>query len=128
MSVLLVGVSGCPTPPIPPVDRVAEVRLTVNRMPDDKDAEPKPRSVYLKEKADIAEIMDWLGAVDWSQSGTDLSVATVPKPDGAFMLINKSSAVHHYSFYWDGGFVYKDRLIRGGDMDKLMALVKRLCK
>jgi hypothetical protein len=44
------------------------------------------------------------------------------------MLINKSSAVHHFSFYWDGGFVHNNRLIRGGDMDKLKKLVERVCK
>jgi hypothetical protein len=124
------GVAGCSSSPLPSADQVAEIRLTVTRMPDEQEGAAKPRVVNLKERADIAEAMVWLNSIDWSQSGTDMAAIGIPQADGGFMLINKNAQTHHYGFYWDGKFVHTrdNRLIRGGDMDKLKQFVQRLCK
>jgi hypothetical protein len=130
LRLLVVAIAGCASSPLPLADQVTEIRLTVKRMPDENAAPAAPRVVNLKERADIAEVMDWLGKIDWSQSGTDLAVVNMPESDGGFTLINKSGAVHNYSFYWDGKFIHTraNRLIHGGDMAKLEQFVQRVCK
>jgi hypothetical protein len=130
LPLLALIVSGCSSSPLPPVDQVAEIRLTVTRMPDEKEGAAKPRVVNLKARPDIAEAMDWLNSIDWSQSGTDMAVIGIPQPDGGFTLINKNGQTHIFSFYWDGKFVHTrdNRLIRGGDMDRLKQFVQRVCK
>jgi hypothetical protein len=129
--VLLVAIAGCNSSPLPPADKVAEIRLSVTHMPDEKfDPQAAPRVANIKAKADIAEIMDWLQAIDWSQSGQDMAVIGIPQPDGGFMIIDKSAATHDYGFYWDGKFVNSkaNRLLKAGNTDRLKQIVKKHVK
>jgi hypothetical protein len=128
--VLAFAVAGCGYNPLPPTEQIDQIRLTVNTMPGENPAVAKPRQVTLKERADVLEVMDWLNSIDWSQSGQDMAVIGIPQPDGTFTLIDKSAATHSYSFYWDGKFVNSkaNRLIKGGDPDKLKKLVERVVK
>jgi hypothetical protein len=127
---MALSVAGCSSNPLPPMERVDQIRLIVNQMPGESPVTAKPREVTLKERADIAEAMDWLNSIDWSQSGSDMRVIDIPRPDGAFTLIDKSAATQSYSFYWDGGFVHTktQRFMRGGDTGKLKKLVERVFK
>jgi hypothetical protein len=126
----VVFLAGCASHNLPAVKKIDHIRISVTRMPDEKEDAAKPRSGKLTEQKDIVEMMDWLHTIDWSQSGTDLTKADVPRPDGGITIIDKSAATHIYSFYWDGGFVHtlNNRLIRGGDVNKLRQIVERVCK
>lgn len=128
--IILLPLTGCSSHGLPPVKQIAQIRLTITHMPDEKGPLPTPRVVNLSEQKDIVEMMDYLHTIDWSQSGADLSVVGVPQTDGNIILIDKSGAPNSYSFYWDGKFVHNKahRLIHGGDTEKLKQLVKRVCK
>jgi hypothetical protein len=119
-------------------DGIAEIHLTIRRLPDEKGEPAGNRVVNLKERADIVKVMDWLnpGIVkvmdliapfDWSQSESDIAVIDIPQPDGDIMLIKESGATHNYSFSWNGNFYQtKDnRFFRGGDIAKLKEIVQR---
>jgi hypothetical protein len=128
---LLIACAGCNSSPLPPADKVAEIRLSVNHMPDEKfDPKAAPRVANIKAKADIAEIMDWLLAIDWSQSGQDMAVIGIPQPDGGFTITDKSAATYEFGFYWDGKFVNSkaNRLLKAGNTDKLKQIVKKHMK
>ena len=122
--------SGChQSAPLPPVDQIAKVRLTVTRLPGEAAAKT-PRNAILTEPPDIAEVIDWLKQIDWSQHGTDLTVVGMPQPDGHIEIITRNGDSSDFAFYWDGGFinVKANRRIRGGDMAKLRQIVERVCK
>ncbi len=93
-------------------------------------AKKAPCSASLTEQDEIAEVIDWLREIDWSQTGTDLAVVGIPQPDGSISITAKDGKVTDFNFYWDGKFidVKANRLIRGGDMTKLQNIVERLCK
>jgi len=130
LAVLIIIVAGCASPSLPAVKKIDHIRITVQRMPDEKEEAAKPRTGKLTTHQDIVEMVDWLHTIDWSQTGTDLTRADVPRPDGDIIIIDQSGATHNYSFYWNGGFVHtlRNRLIKGGDMDNLKAIVDRVCK
>jgi hypothetical protein len=122
---------GCSSSPLPPLDQIVEIRITVMREPDEANHRKNaPAIANLKERADIAEVMDWLSAIDWSQVGTDMAVIAISSPDGDFVLIDKAGAAHNYGFYWDGKFTISktNRLIQSRDIAKLKQIVKRHCK
>jgi hypothetical protein len=130
MGLLTLVAAGCSGSPVPQTDQVTEIRLTATRLPEDGVPWTKSRVATLKAPADIEEVVGWLNAIDWSQSGTDMTAITMPAPDGGFTIIDKSGATHNYGFYWDGKFVHTkvNRLIRGGDTTKLAQIVRRHCK
>jgi hypothetical protein len=131
LALLPLGGAGCarPSAALPPVAEVAKARVTVRQSLGDAGPQA-PCDVTLSERPDIAEVMGWLQGIDWSQRGTDLTVATVPTPDGSIAITTKGGASYDFGFYWDGGFVdgKANRLIRGGDMAKLRQIVQRVCK
>jgi hypothetical protein len=107
------------------VDQVAKIRLIVQ--PSGKDA---GCDVTLTKRPDIALVMEWLAGIDWSQQGTDLTVVSLPQPDGSIEITTTGGATHGFSFYWDGGFIHTkaNRLIRGGDMTRFRQIVRQVCK
>jgi hypothetical protein len=123
--------TGCARSPaaLPAVDQVAKIRVTVRQSAGDTG--PKaPCAATLTGRPEIAEVIGWLQGIDWSQQGTDLTVATVPQPDGSIAITAKDGASYDFGFYWDGGFINgkANRLIRGGDMVKFRQIVERICK
>jgi hypothetical protein len=111
------------------VDQVANIRVTVRQSAGD--AGPKvPCAVTLTERPEIAEVIGWLEGIDWSQKGTDLTVATMPQADGSIAITTKGGASYDFGFYWDGGFIdgKANRLIRGGDMAKFRQILQQVCK
>src|SRR4051794_31351710 len=97
--VFLLAAGGCARSPIPPLDQVAVVELTVNHFPNNTGK--APCKAKLTERADIAEVIDWLNRIDWSQSGTDLAVMSMPPLDGGINVIPKDGAPLDFGFYWD---------------------------
>ena len=81
----------------------------------------------LTAREDVAEVVQWLEGVDWSQRGADPAVITLPPPDGNLTLVTRGGATRRYGFYWDGGLL-AERFIRGGDMALLRDLVRRHCR
>jgi hypothetical protein len=124
----LLAAGGCARSQIPASDQVAAVELTVHHFPGNTGK--SPCKAKLTERADIAEIVAWLKTIDWSQSGTDLTVVSMPAPDGGIRLIPKDGEPLEFGFYWDGGLVHTraNRLIKGGDMAKLKQIVQKACK
>jgi hypothetical protein len=120
--------AGCARSPIPAADQIAAVELSVHQFPGNT-GKP-PCKAKLTERADIAEVVAWLKAIDWSQSGTDLTVVSMPAPDGGIRLIPGDGEPLDFGFYWGGGFVHTraNRLIKGGDMAKLKQIVQKACK
>jgi hypothetical protein len=128
--VFVFGCVGCSSSPLPPVEQVAQIRITVTNMPDEKGPRALPCVANLKERADITEVMDWLSAIDWSQKGTDMAVIGIPQADGGITIETKAGESQSYGFYWDGKFTLTkaNRLIQSRDVAKLKQIVKRLCK
>jgi hypothetical protein len=128
--VLLSGAAGCggSLAPVPSADDVARIRLSVRRVPAGVAAKA-PAEVTLTARPDITEVIDWLLAFDWSQSGMDLKAVRMAEPDGGIVITTKDGASQDYSFYWDGGLIITkaNRLIRGGDVARLRQLVQRVC-
>lgn len=120
--------AGCASSPLPPVEEVKSIRLTVSRLPNE--VMHQIRTVDVAAPADIEEIMHWLSTIDWSQGGTDLKVVGMPAADGGITIFTTAGQTQDYSFYWDGKFVNTraNLLIRGGDVGKLQQIVERLIR
>jgi hypothetical protein len=125
---LAFGAAGCGgTKPVPPATDLASARLTITNMTPGA----KPLcDVTLTAPADVAEVLAWLNAVDWSQRGQDLTVVGMPSPDGSFLLKTTGGDYLDFHFYWDGKVVdgRGNRLVTGGDTTKLRQIVQKHCK
>ena len=130
LPLLAIGIVGCTSTPLPAVKEVAQIRITVARMPDEVAHRNIPALGVLKEKADIDEMIDWLNAIDWSQSSTDMAVIKMPSPDGDITIDTRAGTSQSYGFYWDGKFTLAkaNRLIQSRDIAKLKQIVQRVCK
>ena len=130
-AVLVPGIAGCAPAgaPVPAADNIAKVQLSVRQIPAGSGLKA-PCEVTLTERADIAEVIDWLQKIDWSQSGTDLAVVSIVLPDGGIVVTGKDGTTYDFGFYWDGNFILTkaNRLIRGGDMAKLRQIIQKACK
>jgi hypothetical protein len=128
--VVFISLAGCSSSPLPPVEQIVQIRITVTRMPDEVEHRKTPAVANLKERADIAEVMDWLSAIDWSQRGTDMAVIGIPQADGGITIETKAGESQSYGFYWDGKFTLTkaNRLIQSRDVAKLKQIVQRHCK
>jgi len=126
--VLLLGITGCASSPLPPASEVTKIDITITNAPADVAVETKKTT--LDKRADINEVMAWLQSINWSQSGTDMAVIGIPQPDGGIVLTTKAGATQDYGFYWNGNFVNAraNRLLHGADMTKWKQVVQRLCK
>jgi hypothetical protein len=126
--VLLLGSAGCAASGFPPpVDQIDKVEFRVHQFP--KDAAPgAPCDVALTDRSDIAEVVAWLKTINWSQGGLDLKAVKIAAPDGQVVLVTKSGTTYDFDFYWDGGLIKENHLLRGGDPVKLRAVAKRVCK
>ncbi len=140
--VLVLGSGGCGDPegggiggggessaPLPPLDRIEEIRLCVEK-PFEGAVPVGPCEATLTKADDIAKVLDWLKTIDWSQEGSDLTVIDIEAPDGSIVISTKDGKAHNFGFYWNGNFINEkaNRLIRGGDMAQLRRIIQRLCK
>jgi hypothetical protein len=122
--------AGCGGPILPPpANQVAEVRLSVIRFPKESGGRTTCE-VTLTQPADIAEVMDWLGKIDWSQKGTDVQTLSLPQADASVILTTKGGASRYFNVYWDGGFVdgVSNRFLKGGDMARFRAVAEKACR
>ncbi len=127
LAVVLVAAGCTSTTPVPAAADVANVKLSVVNMTPGA----KPLcDVTLTTPGDVAEILDWLRAIDWSQRGQDLTVVGMPTPDGSFLVKTNAGAYLDFHFYWDGRVVDGpgNRLLSGGDAARLKQIVKKHCK
>jgi hypothetical protein len=125
------GMAGCaPTPPpVPSVDQIATVQLTVIHFPANVVGK-NGCSARFTERPDFADVLEWIGSVDWSQAGVDLAVVRLPEPDGRVEIAAKNGGVQQFPFFWDGRVVDEkgNRLLNGADVTKLRQLAQRGCK
>jgi hypothetical protein len=121
------GSAGCGSSAIMPAkDQIDKVWITVARFPGKADLKP-PAVAAFTEEDEIAEIVAWLGQIDWSQSGQDLTAAKLPQPDGEIEITTKDGELTRYGFFWDGRFVNSgaNRLIQAGGMAQLEKIFRR---
>jgi hypothetical protein len=130
MLLLLAGSAGCVSsrPNVPPVDEIASIKLSVHQFPKDA-GRNNPCEATLTKRQDLADVLEWLDSVDWSQPGIDLAVVKMKSPEGDVLLTLKDGTTSAFSFYWDGGVVNKaaNRLHQGANTTKLRAVALRMC-
>lgn len=121
--------SPVPPSPVPPADQVTRVRIAVTQFPAGA-GRKAPCEFALTEAPDVAEVVDWLKGIDWSQEGTDLAVVRLIQPDGEIVLTTRDSAALELGFYWDGRVVHRraNRLLVGGDGARLREIIEKRCK
>lgn len=129
---LPIGMAGCAPspPPLPSVDQIASVQLTVTKFPAANAAGKNRCEARFTERPDLADVLEWIGSVDWSQTGVDLTVVRLPAPDGSVEITAKNGGVQQFPFFWDGRVVDEkgNRLLNGADVTKLRQLTQRGCK
>jgi hypothetical protein len=133
--VLTAAVAGCganrAANPLPALDDVVKVRLTEGHFPiqpgkNDKDF----CDVTFTERADIAGVLDWLGSIDWSQEGMDLTPVGMPQPDGSITLTTKDGSNFDFGYYWDRRIINgrANRLYQVADISGLRKITDKACK
>jgi hypothetical protein len=123
------GQGARPAVPLPARDQVAKVQLTIRQAPADAGFKV-PCEATLTRAADVAEIIDWLEKIDWSQKGIDLTVVKLPPTHGEMVLTAKDTTTYSFGFFHDGRIVHwkANRLLEGGDAARLRQLVRKVCQ
>jgi hypothetical protein len=128
---LLVGCAGCASsaPPVPSVEQVASINLTVNQFPPDAGRDGRCAALLTKRR-DLDDVFAWLNSLDWSQSGHDMAVISMPPPDGGVVIGAKDGVTFRFGFYWDGKVVHDkaNRLFIGANTATLRAVALRICQ
>jgi hypothetical protein len=123
------GQGARPAAPLPARDQVAKVQLTIRQAPADAGFKA-PCEATLTRPGDIAEVIDWLEKIDWSQKGIDLTVVKLPEPHGEMVLTAKDATTYSFGFFHDGRVVHwkANRLLQGGDAARLQQIVRKVCQ